>query len=75
MKYLVMADINTDEEYHKIELTRVKNIAVFSGEKINTIGTWFGCCLDKNKKYFMVQYDIDSFFVGEVNEVYICFVD
>lgn len=52
MNYLVIADIDTNKVLNRIETDRVNNIAVFSGEKINTIGVWFGCHCDNHKIYY-----------------------
>lgn len=74
MKYLIMADINTNEILHKIELEMVLNVAVFKGDKINTIGGWYGCHCEKDKEYIMVQYDDgNKFILGEAKRVYIYF--
>lgn len=74
MEYLIMRDINTDEELNRIELNRVSNIAVFSGKKINEIAWLYGRRVNDFEEYIMVQFDnCEGFFVGEKSGVYICF--
>lgn len=74
MKYLIMSDINTDEEINRVELDRVNNIAVFKGKKINEIAWLYGKHADPFEEYIMVQYDdCSNFIVGKKNDVYIQF--
>jgi len=74
VKYLAAADINTDEEVFKAELERVRNISVFfSGKKINEISWIYGKHADDNKEYIMIQFDADSFHIGEKDGFYIFF--
>jgi hypothetical protein len=74
MQFLIMANIDTDEILNKIELVKVSNICVFTGDRINNIGTWYGCHCDPYEKYLMVQYNnCSSFIVGNIKEAYIYF--
>lgn len=73
MNYLLVNDIDTDEEVYRMELKAVKNISVMPGSKINEIGGWYGCKAKNNKDYIMIQYYSKCFGLFEKSNFYITF--
>ena len=77
MKYLIVADIDTDEQIHKLDLEKVKNIAVFDGDEVNKFAWIYGAKADIFEKYLVVQYETDDgstgFVAPKYKEVYIYF--
>lgn len=77
MEYLIVNDINTDEEINRVNLNVVRNISVIKGKEINGIAWMYGCHADDFKEYIMVQYTNNTgglgFIVCEKSEGYITF--
>lgn len=77
MEYLIINNIDTDEELNRVELKVVRNISVMKGKEINGVAWMYGCHADDYKEYIMIQYDNKTggmgFIVCEKNEGYISF--
>lgn len=77
MEYLVLYNIETNEEVNRIELKAVRNISVMKGKKINEIAWSYGSHTDDFKDYIMVQFDSKhgdiGFILCEKSEGYISF--
>lgn len=77
MEYLVIFDIDTDEEINRVEIKKVRNISVMTGKEINKISWMYGCHAKDHQEYIMVQYNNNTggigFIVCEKNEGYIGF--
>jgi len=77
VEYLILNDIDTDEEMNRVELKVVRNISVIKGKEINEVSWMYGCHANDNKEYIMIQFTNKTggigFIVCEKSEGYICF--
>lgn len=77
VEYLILNDIETDEEINRVELKVVRNISVMKGKEINEVAWMYGCHADNCKEYIMIQFTNKTgglgFIVCEKSEGYISF--
>lgn len=77
MEFLILNDIDTDEEVNRVELKAVRNVSVMKGKDINKVAFLYGCHADDYKEYLMIQYTNKTGGIGfiscEKSEGYISF--
>ena len=60
MKDLILADINTNEELKRVELSKVLNVSVMIGHKLNKLSTVYGFKADDFTNYQVIQFATDT---------------